>query len=621
MKKFVVLFLFSFQLFSQEKSKIVYNNETVVINSGKTIEIETFVNESRAISKSKNTEEYSIRIPFDSFREISNIEGSTYISKTDKTVNLSSSSIGTFDDKNENIYKSDNKFKYFVMPKVEDNSLIEFSYKRKLNQPRFLSSFRFQNLIKTETSKFQIRCQSTTEIGYKLFGNYQDKIIFTKTKEGNLDIYTWEAKDIPEFEGEENMPSSLNFIPHIIYYIKSYEISSKKEELLGTPEKLYQWYYSLIKDINKTDQTALKNKTFELIKDKVTDFEKAKAIYQWVQQNVHYVAFEDGMGGFVPREASDIFQKLYGDCKDMANLLNQMLQYAKLDSNLTWIGTRSKPYTYGDVPTPQVDNHMITNIVIDGKSYFLDATDKFCPFLSPSAFIQGKEGLIGKSATEFKIEKIPEVDYQKNKTTIVMKLNLENRQVIGDAITTVSGLQKSYLLNNLSAYNLKENEIWKNIVTENNQKIQLDIQELQRNDYQDLPSKASFKLKLEDGVKDVNGKLLLKPLLLFPLKESLIAVETRKYSIENDFAYVYEFQYQYQIPSDYKVEYLPENSKTENDLGSFDIQYKVVDKMITATQIIVSKKLLIENKDFALWNSFIKTLVKQYNQSIILSKK
>ena len=620
MKKYIALFLFSLPLFSQEKSKIIYSNETVTINSGKTLEIESFVTESRGISKSKNTQEYSIRIPFNSFNEISNIKGSTFITRTNKREALSSSAIGTFDAEYENIYKSDNQFKYFVLPKVEDNSVIEFSYKDKLKQPQFLSTFLFQNLIKTETTKLQIRCQSTTEIGFKIFGKYQDKIVFTKTTEGNLDIYTWEANDIPEFEAEEDMPSSLYFIPHIIYYIKSYEKDGKKEEVLGTPEKLYQWYYSLVKDINKADQTALKNKTLELIKDKTSDFEKAKAIYQWVQQNVHYVAFEDGMGGFVPREASDVFQKLYGDCKDMANLLNQMLRYSQLDSNLTWIGTRGKPYKYEEVPTPQVDNHMITNVVIDGKSYFLDGTDKFCPFTFPSSMIQGKEALIGKSDKEFRLEMVPVVESTKNKTTILMKLNLENNNIIGDVTTTISGLNKSYLLNSLSANNQKENEIWKNTLTANNQKIQLEIQELQKNDYQELPSKAVFKLKLENGVKDVNGKLLVKPLLLFPLKESLIDIEKRKLSIENELAYVYEIQYEYQLPLDYKVEYLPENAKTENDLGSFDIQYKLVNNSIKVTQKIESKKLLLETKDFALWNSFIKALTKQYNQSIILSK-
>ncbi|WP_278011647.1 hypothetical protein [Flavobacterium gyeonganense] len=65
---------------------------------------------------------------------------------------------------------------------------------------------------------------------------------------------------------------------------------------------------------------------------------------------------------------------------------------------------------------------------------------------------------------------------------------------------------------------------------------------------------------------------------------------------------------------------MPENAKTENDLGSFDIQYKLLKNNLIVTQKIASKKLLLENKDFILWNSFLKTLTKHYNQSIILSK-
>ena len=622
MKKLIALFLVSFQLFSQEKSKINFKKEVVVINtSSKGLEIESFVNESREISKSKNIEEYSIRIPFDSFNEISNIKGFTVDSKTQAKTYLSSSSIRTYNDEIEDIYKSDNQFKYFVLPKVEDHSIIEFSYKNKIKQPRLLAPFRFQYPIKTDDLKFEIRCLPSIEIGYKIFGNYQDKIVFTKTRDGDYEVYTWEAKDIPEYKIEENMPGILYFMPHIIYYIKSYTIEGKKEELLGTPEKLYKWYYSLLKDINNTDQTALKNKTLDLIKDKKTDFEKAKAIYQWAQQSIHYVAFEDGMGSFVPRNAADVYQKLYGDCKDMANILNQMLRYANLDSNITWIGTRAKPYVYEEVPTPFVDNHMITNVVIDGKSYFLDATDKFCPFTFPSSFIQGKEALIGgKLENDFKLQVVPEIESNKNKVTILMKLNLENNHITGDLNATFSGFKKSYLLNKLSAYNQKENEIWKSTVTFFNPKIDLETQELQKNDYQDIPSKANFKLKLEDGIKDVNSKLLLKPILLFPLKESLIDIENRKLSIENSYTYVYEIQYEYELPSNYKVEFLPESAKTENYLGSFDIQYKVQKNTISVTQKIESKKLLLETKDFTLWNSFIKALTKQYNQSIILSK-
>ena len=168
-------------VFSQEKSEIIYKNETVIIKNRKDLEIETTNIERRLISKSKKREEYIISLPFDSFSEITDIKGKTTVLKTDKNYNLSSYAITQFDAEQENIFKSDTKIKQFVMPSVEDNSEIEFSYKTKLKQPRFLTLFRFQSSLKTRASKLEIITDLSVEIGYQLMGENQDKITFTKT--------------------------------------------------------------------------------------------------------------------------------------------------------------------------------------------------------------------------------------------------------------------------------------------------------------------------------------------------------------------------------------------------------------------------------------------------------
>lgn len=619
MKKYLLLVLIGTSLYSQEKSQVLYKNETVNISNKNNLEIESFINESRLIAKSKNQYEYVISIPYGSFNEISDIKGSTTIKKTNKKHNLYSSSIREFDAEQENIFKSDTKIKQFYLPSVEDNSVIEYSYKNKVKQPRFLSVFRFQSPLKTQTTKLVIKCDSSIELAYKVFGDHQDKISFQKSTEGTTDTYTWLGTEIPEFESEENMPSGLYVQPHIIYYIKKYKINGANEELLNGTEDLYNWYYSLVKDINKADQNNIKTTTLNLIKDKTSDLEKAQAIYYWVQQNLHYVAFEDGMGGFIPREAADVYSKLYGDCKDMANLLNEMLKYANLKSSLTWIGTRDKPYTYQEVPTPQVDNHMITNLVIDGKNYFLDATDKFCPFLMPTSHIQGKEALIGQS-DKFLIEKVPVMSASENKTVINLDLKIDGNAIKGSTSVTINGYAKSELLNLLSNFTQKQNEIWKDVVNASNSKIILEPVQLLKNDYQEQPAKATFNLKIEDVIKDVNGKLLLKPIIILPLKELLIDVEKRKFPVEKEYKYLYEIQYQYEIPNEYKVEFLPDNYKNETDFASVDIEYKVQKNYIIVTQKVASKTLLLQKSDFEKWNTFIKALNKQYNQSLIVSK-
>lgn len=608
-------------LCAQEKSKVLYRNEIVYLSNKSKLEIESFIEEQREIAKSKNVNEYSINIPYDNFSEISSIKGVAINAKTNKKSKLSQYDISTNELKQRDIFYSDNKYKHFGFNNVEDKSKVEFSYKVKQNEPRLLSFFAFQHELQTVASQFQIKSDPSIEIGYKLFGDHQDKIVFEKTKEGNLDVYTWKVADMPAFEEENRAPNFTYFLPHIVYYIKSYTKDNKKEALFPDVEHLYKWYYSLVKDINKLDQTALKTKTSELIKDKTNPKDKAKAIYNWVQENIHYVAFEYEMGGFIPRDAASVFDKKYGDCKDISNLLNEMFKTAGLESNLVWIGTRDKPYSFTDVPTPLVSNHMIASVKIDKQRYFVDGTDSFCPFTFPSAMIQGKEGLIGISETEFVIEKVPVVDKKENHLKVDMKLKINDDGVQGAAKLLLSGYEKSDFLNVLASNKQKQDEILKSGLTRYNQKLEIESTEVKKNEYDNKDAELLYNFKLESWTKKIGDKIIVKPILLAPFKEYIIDTKERKLSIENDNLFTNDFTYVYEIPENYQLDFIPENSKKENEVLSYDISYKKDKKSLIVSQKIALKKLVIDTKDFDSWNALVTELNSQYNQSIILIKK
>jgi hypothetical protein len=613
--------LFIFQLsFSQEKSKLIYNNETVYINLKQRPEVVSFVQKRKHITKSTETKDYTERIFYSNFNEISEISGFTNNPKKDKIIRLRNNIIGTYDADVENVFHSDQKVKAFIFEDVADDCEVEYSFKNKYKEIKLLSSFYFQDNLKTDNAKFQIICDKNIEIGYQLFGEFQDKIKFSEINVGNNIEYTWDASEIPAIEMEDNSPNKSYYVPHIIYYIKSYTINNNRTEVLASTKDLHNWYVSLVNNINKTDQDNLKTKTLELIKDLKLDFEKAKAIYNWIQENLQYVAFEYGMGGYIPRNASEVFEKKYGDCKDMANLTNEMFHYANLKSYLTWIGTRHKPYTYEDVPTPIADNHMIVTLEIDGKKNFIDATDKFCQFPLPSTMIQGKEALIGMSEKEFLIEKVPTINSGKNKTTINIVSKLEGNAIVGQASATYSGSIKSKLMHFLSVNNTKETEIWKKYLVYSNEKIIVSDLQTQKNTYENKHAELSCNLRLENWVKDLQDQFILKPILLFPFADANFDSEIRKHAIEKDCLVMYEINYEFEIPINYKVGFVPENNKIQNDLLEFDLSYSIENNKIKVKQIINSNTLLLEKKDFEKWNTTIKNLIKQYNQSIILRK-
>ncbi|MBE8724864.1 DUF3857 domain-containing protein [Flavobacterium hungaricum] len=622
MKKiFYITFLSFHFLTAQEKSKILYRNEVVSITSKTKLEIESFIEERREIAKSKNVDEYSINIPYDNFSEISNIKGMAINPVTNKKTKIYQYDISTNELKRRDIFYSDNKYKHFDFNSVVDKSKVEYSYKVKQNEPRLLSYFTFQHELQTVSSKFEIKADPSIEIGYKLFGDHQDKIIFSKTKEGALDVYSWTVSDMPAYEEENRSPNFTYFLPHVVYYIKSYTKENQKENLFPDVKHLYKWYYSLVKDVNKLDQSALKEKTEELIKNKKTNKEKAKEVYNWVQQNIRYVAFEYEMGGFIPRDAVSVFDKKYGDCKDVSNLLNEMFKYAGLESNLVWIGTRDKPYSFEDVPTPLVSNHMITALKIDNQRYFIDGTDPFCEFGFPSAMTQGKQALIGLSEEEFVIEKVPVQDIKDNKIKMELALKITEHGVSGTSKMFLSGYQKSDFLNILSGNKQKEEEILKSGLTRYNDKIEIQNVEVNKNEYENKDAVFSYNFKLDGWIKKIGEKMVVKPILMAPFKEYIIDLKERKFSIENDSKFTDEFTYVYEIPENYQLEFIPENSKKENEALSFEIEYKKGKQNLIVSQKIALKKLLITVKDFESWNNVVSELTQQYNQSIILTKK
>ncbi|WP_300489318.1 transglutaminase-like domain-containing protein [Flavobacterium sp.] len=614
----LLLLLLSAPLWGQNnKSKYIYYNESVTIRNDKKLRIENEVTYSKLVAKAKERQHTVESVSYDSFSDINGLTANTTILATNK--NYSNSTAVTSDVFLDNIFHSDYKKKTIHFLNVQDNSLLNLKYKKEYYEPKLLDGFYFQNTIEVESAKLTIKCPKSVEIGYSLFGYDRDKIVFNKVTEGDTVLYTWEMKNVPAFEPEEDMPGTSYVVPHIVYYINNYTVNGKKEEMLGNSDNLYNWYRSLVKDMNKSDQSAVKAKAEALIKGKTSDYDKAKAIFDWVQENLHYVAYEDGMGGFVPRDAALVFTRKYGDCKDMANITNELLRYAGLKSYVTWIGTRQRNYTYKELPSPLADNHMITCLELDGKKYFLDATGKYSQFPMPTDMIQGKEALIGLG-DGYVIEKVPIIDKKTNGINLNADLKILDNALIGKVKANFSGFYKMRLAGMLANNYQKENEIWKSLLLATNNKAEIQIVATSIKPYETTPVHAEYELKLDNWAKNIEGKLIVKPILFFPLKSALIDVDKRKYPVENDFEQHNDITYTIEIPEGYTVEYLPKNNKQENELLGFQISYTQKNNLLIVKQEVYSTALLLEKENFQQWNDIVNQLINQYNQSIILKK-
>lgn len=520
----------------------------------------------------------------------------------------------------QNIFDSDLKIKEFTFANLTQNSRKVVKHKVLFKDPYLLHRF---NLTSTTAPSVKrqliLNYPENVKISYKAFNTemYHFEVVNSSKKGQNtLSISIVDPK-ILKFDG--NNPGILYEMPHIHFWIDNYTIEGKKHEVLGTVEKLYTYYLNFIRKINTQEDPDLKKFTLELIKNDNSTAEKLKSIFNWVQKNIKYIAFESGYEGFVPREASEVFKRKFGDCKDMTSIICEMAKYANIPNvNFTWIGSRELPYTYEELPTLAVDNHMIASYLNGDEVIFLDATDSHVPFGQPSSFIQDKEALIAQG-NSFIIKKVPTVTANSNKTIDVIQLTLENSTLVGNGIVSMNGLVGTKYRNMIGDNQRLRTEFIKNLVEKGNDKFKLKEFKEQNFDNDDKPYEVYYNFELDNYMVQSGNDLYLNLALNQPLVDQLLE-GSRVMSYDLDMLENFETTLNLTLPENFKLAFVPEQVKFENDLIKYEITYTLNGDKLSLSYQVSNKKLMVTPKDFNTWNQSIKTLKQHLSENIILKK-
>lgn len=528
--------------------------------------------------------------------------------------------VGTYDREIDDIFVHDIKYKWFRFEGLETGSTTYSGYRKNFRIPQLIDDYFFFDRLPSKRSRLTLRVQDGMEIGYVLKGAGTDRIRFDTRAEDGFTIYTWEMTDLGKERFEPDGPNRSYYSPHVIFYLRNYRNSKGVQPVLGTVENLYSFYRQNLRNINQADETALKTQTDQLVAGLSSDSEKVRVLFDYVQSHVHYVAFEDGMGGFVPREAADVFQKKYGDCKDMANLLNQMLRYAGIESWIAWIGTRDKNYRYEDTPTPVVDNHMIAVAKVDGDYRFLDATGQYVQYPGFTPFIQGKQAMIGLDDTHYQLLDVPVIDAEHNKVSARLAFAIDGQQLSGHTDMELTGFDKMRFTG-LYRNAADRKEMLRNYLSRFIATTSIANATVSSDDVSAQPMQIRYDFTLEKWMRTAGNQLLFKPLLFFPYADARVdAAKRQEIPLSFEFKHSYDLTYEFRIPDGYTVDFVPDDFRYDSEWLSADITYAVQGRTLRIAQKVRLNTLLVEKGQFEGWNTAIKALTKQYNQNVVLIK-
>ena len=337
------------------------------------------------------------------------------------------------------VFYDDVKQTNFDFPNITPGSSGHLELEKTHTNPQLLSPHYFSRGIPTLSGELKITFPKDMTVKYMIRGNDKDKVQFTSDTRKGETTYTFAVKNLAKDMNYPDAPDNAWYSLHVIFWIENYQSGGQTVSYMANLDNLYQMAWGFVKDINKSISPELKAITDSITNGLSTNEQKARGIYKWVQKNIKYVAFEEGMEGFIPREANLVCSRRFGDCKDMSSILTVMLNYAGVPAYYTWIGTRSLPYDYTEVHLTIVDNHMITAVRLDTGYIFLDGTDAHCVFGAPSGHIQGKQALIGINDKEYKIVRVPELARESSRLTDTTILDLTDKGILGTVKVNMTG--------------------------------------------------------------------------------------------------------------------------------------------------------------------------------------
>lgn len=518
-----------------------------------------------------------------------------------------------------NIFYDDSKELNYSFPLLTKGAKTVEILKYELKEPYFLPIFSVSPYMPYQNVEFKITVDDKIELEIlELLFSEQEGLILNEEKKSGRTTKTYTFSRSKPVKYERNAPSHLYMSPKILMRIKTFQTKNGSKNLLSTLDDLHEWYCKTI------SPSMVESDEITMLADTITHgmsdtLEMASAIFNWVQKNIKYIAIEDGERGIVPEKAKEVYFHRYGDCKGMSNLAYHLMRSKGIDARLAWVGTRSLPFKYTEVPTPNVDNHMICALVYKNEVILLDGTHSFLPFGMPSPFIQGKEVLVnGKDCKSYQIEVAKIVPANLNQTLDSCFVQISGRDLVGRGKAIYTGFSAMEVRELLTDRNSKDRlKIFREVLLRGNNKFTLDSFQLEKLDNINEPLVLNYYFKIPDYViinknesyinlnldrTDLPGK--------FP-KTREVAYEKRFSDSESNVVVL-------ELLENQKVTTLPTAASFKKGNLKFENSYSNLNNSIYRKHYFEHDALILETKDFEEWNQAVEEIIKNYNQQLVI---
>jgi len=522
---------------------------------------------------------------------------------------------------------SDVKDKVLHIPAADPGNIIGYEYETE-EQPMVLQDFwDFQESVPVRESHYSLRLPPGWE--YKAtWMNYPE------VKPTQAGTPTWTVNDVKAIRREDDMPPMAGVVGQMI--ISFFPAGGPVVNGFNDWQQMGNWYRSLIN--GRTDPSPeLKQKVVALTSSSATQIEKMRAVAQFVQHDVRYVAIELGIGGWQPHAAPDIFSHRYGDCKDKATLMGSMLHEIGIDSYYVLINTERGAITPAMPPHARFDHAIIAVKLPDGlndsslsatvtdpklgKILFFDPTSELTPFGRISGYLQANYGLL-VTPDGGQLVELPQQPSSTNGIRRIGKLNLDARgKLTGSVTETRIGDRSStqrYALRTVTNANERIKPI-ENLLSGSLSTFVITKANAVNIEHTDLPFGFEYTFEAENYAKNAGDLLLVRPRVLGSKSSSLLETkEARQFPIEFDGPIKDTDAFEITLPAGFVVDDMPPPVDADFGFASYHSKTETIGSVLSYTRSFEIRDLSVPVDKAADLKKFYRIIASDERNTAVL---
>ena len=551
--------------------------------------------------------------------QIKDIKGRTY--------NLENGEIVISKLKSNAIFREENE-KYtlvkFVLPNVKVGSVITYSYE---TQSRFMTKYQpwyFQGPDPVLYSEYNTSIPANYNYHVKLVGEIPLETNDVKIERNCLEVggggsadctvSKYIMKDIPAYKPEGFTTTPLNYISRVEYEL------NEIQKFDGSKDKFSKTWKNVDKELKVDNDFGRQINKKGLVKNILpesislidNDLSKAKAIYQFVLDNYTWNKKSERYDVSI----KNLNKEKVGSAFEINLLLQNLFASEGFKAFPILISTRDNGLATKIYPVLTDFNYVIIKTTIEGKDYFLDATDPYLSFGELPFRCLNQYGRLMDFENGSYWENINANDF----SSINHRVHLSSFE---DDIFTgyIESKFTGYKANNLKR-NYNENPLSykdRKIDTYTN----IEIKEHNVIDFNKTQINFDEKLKITLEPETIGNKIYLNPFILKFFEENPFKLQERTYPIDFGYKDTYSYVMKIDLNESLKVLEVPNkiNSALPNKSGMFLCNIEHKDNTLILFFRITFNYAIYAPEFYPYLKSFMSKIVETQNNTVIVLEK